>query len=116
MTFDAIEAWWWPFLFILIAGFLATDVWRFLGVYFGGRIADDAAILVLVRAVATALVAAVIGNLIVFPSGELANTTLILRVGAAAAGFVTYLLAGKRMLVGIIAGETVLMGGMLLGL
>ena len=115
MTFDAIDAWWWPYLFILVAGFLATDVWRFLGVYLGGRIADDAAILVLVRAVATALVAAVIGNLIVFPSGELANTTLALRVGAAAAGFAAYLLIGKRMLVGIVAGEIVLVAGMLLG-
>ena len=115
MTFGTIEAWWWPFLFILIAGFLATDVWRFLGVYFGGRITDDATILVLVRAVATALVAAVIGNLIVFPSGELANTALVLRAGAAAAGFAAYLATGKRMLIGIIAGETVLVGGMLLG-
>ena len=85
MTFQAIDAWWWPYLFILIAGWLATDMWRFLGVYFGGRISEDSDVLVLVRCVATALVAAVIGNLIVFPSGELANTPLLLRAGAAAA-------------------------------
>ena len=81
MTFDAIDAWWWHFLFILIAGWLATDVWRFLGVHFGGRISEEFDALVLVRAVATALVAAVIGNLFVFPTGALANTTLALRVG-----------------------------------
>ena len=45
MTFDAIDAWWWPYLFILIAGFAATDVWRFLGVYLGGRVSEDSELL-----------------------------------------------------------------------
>jgi len=114
MTFDAIDAWWWPYLFILIAGWLATDFWRYLGVYFGGRIADDSPALVLVRTVATALVAGVIGNLIVFPGGALAEAPLTLRIGAAAVGFVAFLLAGKRMLVGIVAAEAVLLGGLAL--
>lgn len=111
MTFDAFDPWWWPYLFILVGGWLATDSWRFLGVYLGGRIADDSDALVFVRAVATALVAAVIANLIVFPSGPLAETTLALRIGAAAAAFVTYLAARKSVLVGIFAGEAVLLAG-----
>lgn len=41
MTFDALDAWWWPYVFILVAGWLATDSWRFLGVYLGGRISED---------------------------------------------------------------------------
>lgn len=113
MTFTSIDAWWWPFLFILVAGWLATDSWRFLGVYFGGRISENSEFLVLVRAIATALVAAVIGNLIVFPSGALAATSLALRIGAAAIGFAAYLLFGRRVLVGIIAAEIVLGLGML---
>jgi hypothetical protein len=116
MTYDAIEAWWWPYLFILVAGFAATDVWRFLGVYLGGRVKDDSEVLVLVRAIATALVAAVIGNLIVYPSGALADTPLALRAGAAAVGFAAYLASGNRMLVGILVAEAVLVAGMLLGL
>ncbi len=115
MNFEAIDAWWWPFLFIVVAGWLATDGWRFLGVYFGGRISEDSDLLVLVRAVATALVAAVIGNLIVFPSGALAATALALRIGAAAAGFAAYLLFGKRVAVGIIVGEFVLGVGLFFG-
>ncbi|MDQ6437761.1 AzlD domain-containing protein [Mesorhizobium sp. LHD-90] len=115
MTFEAIDAAWWPYLFILIGGGLATDVWRFLGVHFGGRIPEESEALVFVRAVATALVAAVIGNLIVFPSGSLAETAPALRIGAAAAGFAAYLLSGKRMLVGIVAGEAVLIAGMAVG-
>ena len=116
MTFDAIDAWWWHYLFILLAGFAATDVWRVLGVYLGGRVSEDSEILVLVRAVATALVAAVIGNLIMFPSGALAETTLALRAGAAVAGFAAYLAFGKRMLLGILVAEAALIVGMLLGL
>ncbi|QPC87641.1 AzlD domain-containing protein [Mesorhizobium sp. NBSH29] len=116
MTFTSQDTWWWPFVFILVAGWLATDAWRFLGVYFGGRVSDDSDVLVLVRAIATALVAAVIGNLIVFPSGALADTSLALRVGAAAAGFLAYLHLGRRVLLGIAAAEIVLGLGLALGL
>lgn len=115
MSFHAIDAWWWPFVFILVAGWLATDIWRFAGVFLGGRISEESDIIVLVRCVATALVAGVIANLIVFPTGALAETAVALRVGAAAFGFLTYLAVGKRMIVGILAGEAVLVAGLLLG-
>ena len=91
MTFGAIDAWWWPFLFILVAGWLATDSWRYLGVYFGGRISDQSEAMVFVRAIATAFVASVIGNLIVFPGGELADAPVMLRIAAAAIGFAAFL-------------------------
>ena len=112
MTFSTFDAWWWPYLFILLAGWLATNMWRFLGVYLGGRIAEHSEALVLVRALATALVAAVIGNLIVFPSGALAAAPLELRLLSASAGFVAYLLAGKRVLVGILVAEALLIAGL----
>jgi hypothetical protein len=115
MTFDAIDTWWWPFLFILVAGWLATDAWRFLGVYLGGRISENSDVLVLVRTIATALVAAVIGNLIVFPSGALADTSLVLRLTAATVGFLAYLGLGKRVIVGIAVAELLLILGILLG-
>ena len=111
MSFDSIDAWWWPFLFILVAGWLATDAWRFLGVYLGGRISEDSDILVLVRAVATALVAAVIANLVMFPGGALADTPIPLRLGTAAAGFAAYLMLGKRIVVGIAVAEAVFIAG-----
>jgi hypothetical protein len=73
VSYYAYDFWWWPYLFILLAGWLMTDGFRFLGVYFGGRIAEDSEALVVVRTLATALVAAVIGNLVVFPSGGFAS-------------------------------------------
>lgn len=115
MTFDALDAWWWPFLFILVAGWLATDFWRYLGVYLGGRISEDSDLLVLVRAVATALVAAVIGNLMVFPSGPLAESSLALRIGAAAVGFIAYLLTKRSVPLGIFVAESTLVAGLLSG-
>ncbi|MGE3147311.1 MAG: AzlD domain-containing protein [Pseudorhodoplanes sp.] len=112
MTYDAIDAWWWPYLFILLAGWLATNIWRFIGVYVGGRIAEDSDLLVLVRTVATALVAGLIGNLIVFPSGSLAAAPLVLRIAAVACGFAAYIMARRNMLAGIAVGEVVLLAGL----
>lgn len=112
MTFSSFDVWWWPYLFIVLGGWLATDMWRFMGVYLGGRIAEDSQALVFVRTLATALVAAVIGNLIVFPSGALAEAPLALRIGSAAAGFLAFLATGKRMLVGIVVAELVLIVGL----
>lgn len=115
MTIGSIDAWWWPYLFILIAGWATTYPWRAFGVFLGGRIRDDAEILVLVRAVATALVAAVIGNLICFPSGPAADTTLALRIGGAAAGFAAYFFLGRKVLVGLIVSEALFGLGFYLG-
>lgn len=115
MTFHSIDTWWWPYLFILVAGWLATDSWRFLGVYFGGRISEESDAIVFVRCIATALVAAVIGNLIVFPSGALATTSLLLRIGAVAAGFAAYLLVRRSVVLSIVVAETVLLAGIMLG-
>jgi Branched-chain amino acid transport protein (AzlD). len=114
VSFSAIEAWWWPYLFILVAGWLATDFWRFLGVYLGGRISEDSELLVFVRSIATALVAAVIANLVVFPNGALAAVPLFFRILAALIGFLAYLAFGKRVIVGIAIGEIALGAGMLL--
>ncbi|WP_311028855.1 AzlD domain-containing protein [Mesorhizobium koreense] len=105
MTFSSYEAWWWPFAFILVGGWLATDSWRYLGVVFGGRMAEDSELLVLVRAVATALVAGVVGNLIFFPTGALATTPVWIRVAAVAVGFAAYLALGRKIIVGIVVAE-----------
>ena len=114
MSFDAFDACWWPYLFILLAGWLATDSWRYLGVYLGGKLSEGSDILVFVRCVATALVAAVIANLIVFPSGALADAPLTLRVGASIAGFAAYLFSRKQILVGIVVAEIILLTGLYL--
>jgi hypothetical protein len=115
MTPDSIDTWWWPYAFILLAGWATTYPWRALGVYLGGRIREDAEILVLVRAIATALVAAVIGNLVCFPQGPAAETTLALRMFSAAAGFAAYFFIGRKVLLGIVVAEAIFGLGFYLG-
>ncbi|PSH63178.1 AzlD domain-containing protein [Phyllobacterium sophorae] len=114
MTWASLTDWWWPYLFILLAGWLPTDIWRFIGVLIGGRVREDSEALVIVRAVATALVAGVIAQLILYPSGSLAESSVFLRVGAAAAGFAAYLYLGRRIIVSVIVAEFILIMGLLL--
>lgn len=114
MTFTSLDVWWWPYVFILAAGWLATDAFRFLGVYFGGRIAESSEILVIVRSLATALIAAVIGNLVIFPAGALADAPLWLRISSLIAGFAFYLGVRKSVLLAIVVGEAVLLAGLYL--
>ena len=80
LTFDAIDASWWPYLFILLVGSLPTDVWRWLGVGFAGHLRDDSEWILLARAVANALVAGVIMRLILFPTGALVDIPVWIRL------------------------------------
>jgi Branched-chain amino acid transport protein (AzlD). len=91
----------WVYGVIILAGWLATDIWRWLGVLAGNRLNDESEALKWVKAVATALVMAVTVKLIVFPAGSLEATPLWLRLGAAAVGFVAFLAAGQRVTVGV---------------
>jgi hypothetical protein len=110
----AADAWWWPYVMILVAGWLATDVWRWLGVFASGRLREDSEVMVFVRCVATALVAGVIAKLILFPTGALGNAPVALRIAAALCGFAAFFVARQRVVVGVAAGEVVLIGGWLL--
>ncbi len=104
---------WWPYVFIAIAGWLATDIWRWLGVLLGNRLVEDSVAMIWVRAVATALVAAVIARLILYPTGALEATPTALRVTAAAIGFAAFLVTGRRVVVGVLVSEAVLLAGQL---
>lgn len=97
---------------ILVAGWLATDVWRWLGVIAGNRMNEDSEALKWVRAVATALVMAVTSKLIVFPTGSLEATPLWLRLAAAAFGFAAFLAAGQRVIVGVVVSVALLALGL----
>jgi Branched-chain amino acid transport protein (AzlD) len=111
--YGLVEAWWWPYAFMLLAGFVPTEIWRQAGVVLAGDLTEDSPVLVWVRGVATALVAAVIAKLILYPSGALAGTPAALRLAAAALGFAAFKLSGERVAVGVVTAEAVLIGGWL---
>ena len=111
MTFTSYDVWWWPFLFILLTGWLPTGMWRYLGVYFAGDIDENSKVLVFVRALATSLVAAVIAKLVIYPEGALAQSSLPLRIAALAIGFAAYNGSNGKVWLGVLSAETVFVLG-----
>lgn len=105
------DTWWWPFVMIVVAGWLATDVWRWIGVFASGRLREDSEILIWVRCVATALVAGLISKLILFPQGVLGETPMWLRIAATGAGFAAFFLSRQKVIVGVLAAEAFLIAG-----
>ncbi len=102
----------WPFIVILVAGWLATDLWRWLGVVAGNRLQEGSEALHWVRAVATSLVMAVTAKLVVFPTGVLESSPLWLRLTAAGLGFAAFLLSGQRVIVGVVVPLAILGAGL----
>jgi hypothetical protein len=104
---------WHAYLLLILVGFLPNEVWRMLGVVLVRGLDEGSEILVWVRAVATAILAGVVAQLIFFPAGALASLPLALRLGATLAGFVAFLLIRRSVLAGIVVGEVVLLAGTL---
>jgi Branched-chain amino acid transport protein (AzlD) len=64
-----------------------------------------------VRAVATAILAGVIAQILVQPPGALAGVPDGLRYGAVAAGFGVFMLTQRSIFAGVVGGEIVLLAG-----
>lgn len=96
-----------PYLSILIAAAVPTHVWRWLGVLLAGRLTEESEFFVWIKAVATALVAGLIAQLILFPNGALADVPTVARIGAALAGLAVYFATGKRLVLGLAVAEAI---------
>jgi branched-subunit amino acid transport protein len=97
-----------PYLALILFGFLPSEIWRMLGVGLSRGIGEDSELLRWVRAVATALLMAVVAKLLVVPSGALAGVPLAGRLGALAAGLAACLLWRRSVFAGVIVGQAVL--------
>src|SRR5438105_11046297 len=102
---------WHSLLVLVIAGFLPNEVWRMLGLWLGGGVDEGSEVLVWVRAVATAILAGVIAQILVQPPGALADVPDLLRYGAVAAGFAVFMLTRRSIFAGVVSGEIVLLAG-----
>jgi hypothetical protein len=101
----------WPYMVLVLVGFLPNEVWRFLGFVLARGIDPGSEILVWVRAVATAVLAAVISKLILFAPGALASVPLTVRLIAIAAGFVGFVVFRRSIFLGVVTGEVALILG-----
>jgi hypothetical protein len=111
---NALLAEFWPYLLLILAGFLPNEVWRLLGLVLARRLNEGAEVLVWVRAVATAILAGVIGKLIFFPAGALIGVPLSVRIGAIVAGLVGFALIRRSVFAGVLVGEAALIAGAML--
>lgn len=101
----------WPYLLLVLVGYLPNEIWRALGLIMARGLNEDSELVVWSRAVATAILAGVIAKLILLSPGALAAMPLALRVTAAACGFVAFLLVRRSLFVGVAVGEAVLLAG-----
>ena len=102
------------YLALVLVGFLPNEIWRLLGLVLSRGIDESSDLLLWVRAVAIAILAGVIAQLILFSSGALATIPLEIRLAAAIGGFVGFLLMRRSVFAGVLVGEALLIGGALM--
>ena len=96
------------YLVLFAAGFLVTEIWRWLGLLVGGRLDVNGEVFQWVRAVATALVAGMVTRMVLFPAGGLADIPLSVRLAAFAGGFACYFLVQRSLAAGVAGGAALL--------
>ncbi len=102
---------WHALAVLLLAGFLPNEVWRMFGLWLGGGVDEESELLVWVRAVATAILAGVIAQILVLPPGALASVPAGLRYGAVAVGLVVFMASKRSIFLGVASGEIVMVAG-----
>jgi hypothetical protein len=95
------------------AGFLVSEMWRWLGLLVGNRLDVTGELFRWVRAVATALVACMVARMLLFPAGALADISLVVRLGAFAGGFLFYFAVLRSLIAGVAGGTALLIAAQL---
>jgi hypothetical protein len=102
---------WHALVILFIAGVFPNQIWRMFGVLFGSGIDEGSELLVWVRAVATAILAGVIAQIVVQPPGVLASVPDALRYSSVIVGFLAFISIRKSIFAGVVYGEIVLLTG-----
>jgi hypothetical protein len=93
-----------PYVLLILVGFLPNELWRMLGLVLSHGIDESSEWIVWVRAVATAILAGVVGKIMIFAPGALATVPLSMRLGAAALGLAAYWVARRSAFAGVVTG------------
>ena len=91
-------------LLLLIVILVFHESWRWAGLFLGRGVKTDSELFQWVQCVATAIVAALVMRLVLFPAGVLADVSIHARLAALAIGAVVYVASGNRLAVGVAAG------------
>jgi Branched-chain amino acid transport protein (AzlD) len=95
----------WPYLVVIVFGFLPTEIWRVLGVFAGSGLNENSEVFHWVRMVAAALVTAVVAKLLMSANGALATIPLWGRLLSVGLGLAAMVLARRSIVLGLITGE-----------
>lgn len=93
---------------IILFAVLAHEPWRWAGLVVGRYVSEDSAVLTWVRAVSSALIAALVMRLIFFPAGDLADVAYAARFAAVGVAIAVYYATHFNLSLGVIAGAVTL--------
>ena len=96
------------YIILFLVGALTTFPWRWAGVLLSTNLKTDSEFIKWVKAVSMALVAALIGRMLLFPGGELAHYPLVIRLAAFVVGLIAFYALGRVVIIGIGAGVSCL--------
>lgn len=99
---------WAPWV-LLSMGIAATFFWRALGTSIAARIDPESALLQWITCVAYALLAGLIGRILIFPVGILEQTELVDRLGATVFGYVLFIALKRSIAAGTLGAAGLLM-------
>ena len=102
---EALDHGLWPWMALIFFGFLPSEVWRMVSVFLARGIDESSPLLVWVRSVATALLAGVVGKLLLSPNGALATLPIWGRLAPMAVGMIAFFLFRRSLFAAIVAGE-----------
>jgi hypothetical protein len=101
----------WPYLILILAGFLPNEVWRMLGIVASSGVDEGSELIIWVRAVATAILTGVVSKIVVFAPGALGGVPLTVRLAAAAAGMAAFFLLRRSVFAGVVTGTLAVLVG-----
>jgi branched-subunit amino acid transport protein len=99
---------WTAVMIVVLVGFLPTEVWRMLALVAGRQVEEGSELFHWVKAVATALLAAVVARLVFAPTGLIVAVPLALRLAALAGGVLGFYLMRRSVFAGVVVGELIL--------
>jgi hypothetical protein len=103
----------WPYVLLILVGFLPNEVWRVLGVVLAHGLDENSQVIVFARAVANTILTGVVGKLVIFAPGALAGVPVWVRVASAAVGLAAFWLFRRSVLAGVVVATAAVMVGML---
>ncbi|HEX9583099.1 MAG TPA: AzlD domain-containing protein [Gammaproteobacteria bacterium] len=89
---------------LISCGILGTYLWRALGVAFSARIQPEGAMFRWVNCVSYAMLAGLISRMTILPLGSLADTPVVIRLGAMGVAICVFFMTRKNVPAGLSAG------------